>query len=53
VFSTYPAYNEKLAPGLQGFNLLTADGRLAAIEALVQIRHNIICACSKLVEEST
>jgi hypothetical protein len=45
VFSTYPAYDDKTGPKLQGFNLLTATGRIAAVEALLQIRHNLICAC--------
>ncbi len=45
VFSTYPAYDTSKSAKIQGFNLLNATDRIAAVEALVQTRHNLICAC--------
>ncbi len=44
-FTSFPPYNPNKPYNNQGFNLLDAVERVQAIEALVQLRHNIICTC--------
>jgi hypothetical protein len=45
IFTAYPTYDTTKSEKSQGFNLLNAEERAAAVETLVQLRHNMICAC--------
>jgi hypothetical protein len=45
IFTSYPAYDPEKAESAQGFNLLDANDRAAALTALAHLRHNMICAC--------